>query len=200
MFDLAQKWFRKAHSLEPTYTCPEMIWDAMPKSGASQMHTHLQASLGSDIYYGNIERTRQGARLYAQLNNGRNYFTDYLSIHQALGLTIPIGDAHIIVHLVGDSLWQRLIDDKSHLCDRHPSKISKLWLWARNWKRVSTKHCISPFEVKTRISTPRKPNSALLAFVDDLQEYSFSFGMFLPPMVRENVLSPSSTWVINDFL
>ena len=126
MFDLAQKWFRKAHSLEPTYTCPEMIWDAVPKSGASQMHTHLQASLGSDIYYGNIERTRQGARLYAQLNNGRNYFTDYLSIHQALGLTIPIGDAHIIVHLVGDSLWQRLIDDKSHLCDRHPSKISKL--------------------------------------------------------------------------
>jgi galactose-1-phosphate uridylyltransferase len=100
MFELTKEWFEKAHSLEPKYTCPEMIWDAMPKSGASQMHTHLQVSLGYDIYYGNIERTRQGARYYAQINNGRNYFNDYLYIHQALGLTIPIGNAHIIVHLV----------------------------------------------------------------------------------------------------
>ncbi len=100
MFELTQEWFQKAYSIEPMYTCPEMIWDAMPKSGASQMHTHLQASLGYDIYYGNIERTRQGARLYAQTNNGSNYFTDYLYIHQVLGLTIPIGNVHIIVHLV----------------------------------------------------------------------------------------------------
>lgn len=100
MFELTQQWFAKVYSIEPMYTCPEMIWDAMPKSGASQMHTHLQASLGMDIYYGYIERTRQGARIYSQENNGRNYFNDYLSVHQALGLTIPIGNAHIIVHLV----------------------------------------------------------------------------------------------------
>lgn len=100
MFELTKEWFEKVHSIEPMYTCPEMIWDAMPKSGASQMHTHLQASLGYEIYYGNIERTRQGARLYAQMNHGRNYFSDYLYIHQVLGLTIPIGNAHILVHLV----------------------------------------------------------------------------------------------------
>jgi galactose-1-phosphate uridylyltransferase len=100
MFELTQEWFREAYAMEPKYTCPEMIWDAMPKSGASQMHTHLQASLGLEIYYGNIERTRQGARLYAKTNNGRNYFNDYLYIHQVLGLTIPIGKTHIIVHLV----------------------------------------------------------------------------------------------------
>jgi galactose-1-phosphate uridylyltransferase len=100
MFELAKEWFEKVYSIEPMYTCPEMIWDAMPKSGASQMHTHLQASLGFDIYYGNIERTRQGARYYSQINNGRNYFNDYLYIHQVLGLTIPIENANIIVHLV----------------------------------------------------------------------------------------------------
>ncbi|CAF4756382.1 unnamed protein product, partial [Rotaria magnacalcarata] len=63
------------------------------------MHTHLQASLGFDIYYGNIERTRQGARFYAQNNKGRNYFKDYLYIHQVLGLTIQIGNTNVIVHL-----------------------------------------------------------------------------------------------------
>ncbi|CAF5178452.1 unnamed protein product, partial [Rotaria magnacalcarata] len=51
------------------------------------------------IYYGNIERTRQGARFYAQNNNGRNYFKDYLYIHQVLGLTIQIGNTNVIVHL-----------------------------------------------------------------------------------------------------
>jgi galactose-1-phosphate uridylyltransferase len=107
MFELAQEWFRKAHAIEPMYACPEMIWDAMPKSGASQMHTHLQASLGSEIYYGNIERTRQGARSYAQTTDGRNYFNDYLYIHQALGLTIPVGKAQIVVHLVRTSLSKR---------------------------------------------------------------------------------------------
>lgn len=107
MFELAKRWFAKAHSLEPSYTCPEMIWDAMPKSGASQMHTHLQVSLGFDIYYGNIERLRQGARQYAQANHQRNYFKDFLYVHQALGLTIPIGDVHLIVHLVSVSVTNK---------------------------------------------------------------------------------------------
>jgi galactose-1-phosphate uridylyltransferase len=101
MFELAKEWFNKAYSLESSYSCPELIWDAMPKSGASQVHTHLQVSLGNDIYYGNIERTRQGARLYANQNDGRNYFKDYLYVHQCLGLTIPVGTARILVHLVG---------------------------------------------------------------------------------------------------
>ncbi|CAF3363057.1 unnamed protein product [Rotaria sp. Silwood1] len=147
MFELALEWFRRAYSIEPMYTCPEMIWDAMPKSGASQMHTHLQASLGFDIYYGNIERTRQGARFYAQRNNGRNYFNDYLYIHQMLGLTIQIGNAHIIVHLTPIKDLEIMIMDE---------KLNKNFYKAL--------HLV------------------LQTFVDDLKEYSFSFGMFLPPM------------------
>lgn len=147
MFELTQQWFRKVYSIEPTYTCPEMIWDAMPKSGASQMHTHLQASLGMDIYYGYIERTRQGARIYSQENYGRNYFNDYLFVHQALGLTIPIGNAHIIVHLTPvKDLEVMIIDEKL----------------GKNFYKAL--HLI------------------FRTFVDDLKEYSFSFGMYLPPM------------------
>ncbi|CAF3583204.1 unnamed protein product [Rotaria socialis] len=147
MFELAQEWFHKAYSMEPMYTCPEMIWDAMPKSGASQMHTHLQASLGFDIYYGNIERTRQGARFYAQNNNGRNYFKDYLYIHQVLGLTIQIGNTTVIVHLTPIKDLEIMIMDE---------KLN------RNFYKAL--HLV------------------LRTFVDDLNEYSFSFGMYLPPM------------------
>ncbi|CAF0786926.1 unnamed protein product [Adineta steineri] len=147
MFELTKEWFRKAHSIEPMYACPEMIWDAMPKSGASQMHTHLQASLGFDIYYGNIERIRQGARLYAQLNNGRNYFSDYLSVHQILGLTIPVGNAHIVVHLT-------------------PIKDLEIMIMGEKLERNFYKALHLVFRT----------------FVDDLNEYSFSLGMYLPPM------------------
>ncbi|CAF0743136.1 unnamed protein product [Adineta ricciae] len=147
MFELTKEWFEKAYKTEPIYTCPEMIWDAMPKSGASQMHTHLQASLGYEIYYGNIERTRQGARLYGQMNDLRNYFSDYVYIHQVLGLTIPIGRAQIVVHLTPiKDLEVMIIDEK---LDRDFYKALHL---------------------------------LFRTFVDDLNEYSFSLGMYLPPM------------------
>ncbi|CAF1118326.1 unnamed protein product [Adineta ricciae] len=153
MFELTKEWFEKAYKTEPIYTCPEMIWDAMPKSGASQMHTHLQASLGYEIYYGNIERTRQGARLYGQMNNLRNYFSDYVYIHQVLGLTIPIGRVQIVVHLTPiKDLEVMIIGDK---------------LDGDFYKAL---HLL------------------FRTFVDDLNEYSFSLGMYLPPM-NESVLT-----------
>ncbi|CAF0791586.1 unnamed protein product [Adineta ricciae] len=152
MFELAKEWFEKVYSTEPKYTCPEMIWDAMPKSGASQIHTHLQVSLGFDIYYGNIERTRQGARFYAQMNDGRNYFNDYLHIHQALELTIPIGNAHILVHLT-------------------PIKDLEVMVLGASLEKDFYKALHLIFRT----------------FIDDLQEYSFSFGMFLPPLNETSI-------------
>lgn len=152
MFELAQEWFSKAFAIEPMYTCPEMIWDAMPKSGASQVHTHLQVSLGYDIYYGNIERTRQAARIYAQMNDGRNYFNDFLYVHQALGLTIPIGNSQIVVHLT-------------------PIKDLEVMILGEKLEKDFYKaiHLI------------------MRIFVDDLKEFSFSFGMYLPPMNESSI-------------
>ncbi|UJR23569.1 hypothetical protein I4U23_026557 [Adineta vaga] len=160
MFELAKEWFEKVYSIESKYTCPEMIWDAMPKSGASQMHTHLQVSLGFDIYYGNIERTRQGARFYAQINNGRNYFNDYLHVHQALELTIPVGNAHILVHLT-------------------PIKDLEIMIFGEKLGKDYYKALHLIFRT----------------FVDDLQEYSFSFGMYLPPL-NETSLNGHNTPVV----
>ncbi|CAF2236593.1 unnamed protein product [Rotaria magnacalcarata] len=151
MFKLAQEWFQKVYSIESMYTCPEMIWDAMPKSGASQVHTHLQVSLGYDIYYGNIERIRQGARLYAQMNNGKNYFNDYVYVHQALGLTIPIGNVRIIIHLT-------------------PIKDLEVMILGERLEKDFYKALNLIFRV----------------FVDDLNEFSFSLGMHLPPMNESN--------------
>ncbi|CAF5064813.1 unnamed protein product, partial [Rotaria sp. Silwood1] len=64
-----------------------------------------------------------------------------------LGLTIQIGNAHIIVHLTPIKDLEIMIMDE---------KLNKNFYKAL--------HLV------------------LQTFVDDLKEYSFSFGMFLPPM------------------
>ena len=76
-----------------------MIWDAMPKSGASQVHTHFQVSLGAKSYYGGMRRYLDASRRYFDLNK-RNYFDDFILLHKALGLTYSLDDATLIANLV----------------------------------------------------------------------------------------------------
>jgi hypothetical protein len=50
---------------------------------------------------------------------------------------------------------------------------------------IFIKQCILFFEVREDINLEKYFKVfIILAFVDDLNEYSFSFGMYLPPMVR----------------
>lgn len=100
MFILMQQWLQKVHSLEPSNMFPQMTWDSLPKSGGSQIHTHFQVTLGPNSYYGNIQRFLETAEVYSIQNPTSDYFTDYIEIHHALGLTIPIGTAQVLVHLV----------------------------------------------------------------------------------------------------
>ena len=100
MFTKACEWFNIVHALRPKYSCPHIVWDSNSLTGTSQIYSHFQGSIGMNVYYDTIERIIEAAKGYAQLNDENNYFTDYLRIHQALGLTIPIKNAHIIVHLV----------------------------------------------------------------------------------------------------
>ncbi|CAF1089861.1 unnamed protein product, partial [Didymodactylos carnosus] len=132
MFELCKEWFKKAHNLEREYSYPEMIWDAMPKSGASQIHTHLQVSLGKDSYYGTIERTRQASKQYAKDHPHKNYFNDYLQT--------PLKDLELMI--IGEQL---------------------------------SKHFYRAIHLVFR------------SFIDDMNEYSFSFGMYLPPMDETSI-------------
>ena len=71
----------------------------MPKSGASQVHTHLQTSMGINAYYGGVRRLLEAAALYHEKNN-RDYFNDFILIHQALGLAKKINNTYLIINLV----------------------------------------------------------------------------------------------------
>merc|ERR1719468_162022 len=71
----------------------------MMKAGASQVHPHLQISVGSMSYYGGMRRHLDASKRYYEAHR-RNYFDDFINLHKALGLTYSVDNAVLITNLV----------------------------------------------------------------------------------------------------
>ena len=103
MFNLALKWFDKVNKIDENAKYPEILWDAMPKSGASQIHTHLQTTLSVDTYHGGVLRLKSVSKEYYN-DMGRDYLDDFILIHQALGLSVVYNNTYVIFNLVSNIL------------------------------------------------------------------------------------------------
>jgi hypothetical protein len=91
------------NDIDPTAKYPETIWDSMPKSGASQVHTHLQASMGVNSYYGIMRRWLESSKLYYK-DTRRDFLLDFVLIHRALGLAQTFDNIEVIFNLVRFSI------------------------------------------------------------------------------------------------
>ena len=78
---------------------PELLWDSMPKSGASQVHTHLQVSMGRMSYYGGMRRLLDACAHYYTVYQ-RSYLDDFILLHKALGLANRYNNTYVLVNLV----------------------------------------------------------------------------------------------------
>ena len=87
------------NDLDSTAKDPETIWDSMPKSGASQIHTHLQASMGISSYYGMMRRWLESSKLYYK-DTRRDFLLDFVLVHRALGLAQRFNNVDVIFNLV----------------------------------------------------------------------------------------------------
>ncbi|XP_038068819.1 uncharacterized protein LOC119738146 [Patiria miniata] len=96
---VSMKWFMKVYDTDKQYRYPHMIWDSLPKASASQIHPHAQITLSPVRHYGGIEHFRKAAIKYGRENHGKNYFTDLIKIHNALGLTVTLGNASALAYL-----------------------------------------------------------------------------------------------------
>jgi hypothetical protein len=67
----------------------------MPKSGASQIHTHLQTSITINTYYGFMNKYINNI-----FNKYPNYLDDYILIHSSLGLSFNLNNTFIIFNIV----------------------------------------------------------------------------------------------------
>ena len=87
------------NKIDPKSQYPELIWDAMYKSGASQIHTHLQVSMGKNAYYGMMRRWLDASARY---NNDyeRDFLDDFVLIHKALGLVYEYKEVSVIFNII----------------------------------------------------------------------------------------------------
>lgn len=87
--DVARRWFALAHQAVPQARYPLIIWNCLPRSGASIVHGHMQLLLAREQHYAQIERWRRTALAYSEANGLHgcsSYFADLLAAHTDLGL------------------------------------------------------------------------------------------------------------------
>jgi hypothetical protein len=66
------------------------------------IHILVHGTLNADRYYGLFEIIRNGAESYFKTTN-KNYFSDLVNIHRALGLTIDHKNATLLFPLVSEN-------------------------------------------------------------------------------------------------
>ena len=62
--DVAVRWFKATHVVDPELTHPHFSWDAMAHSGGSQAHTHVSTFMGRGHYMGNMGALAKAANDY----------------------------------------------------------------------------------------------------------------------------------------
>lgn len=97
-FAVALKWAKAAHNDDHAARYFFLWWNCLWNSGASIIHGHAQMTLTRGMHYPKVEHWRRSALLY-RIGHGRNYFDDLISVHTALALAQPVGNAHILVNL-----------------------------------------------------------------------------------------------------
>lgn len=99
LMNLTLTWFDKAHGVFPSARFPSMIWDVLPKCGASQVHPHLHGFLDPERYHGVSESWRLGGQDYFNIE-GTNLFTDMAQLASSLGLAVSYKSAVAFASLV----------------------------------------------------------------------------------------------------
>lgn len=96
--DTAWRWIGDAHRDRPHAVYPFVMWNCLPRSGASIVHAHMQVALAEGLAYARVELWRRAAAMYRS-RSGRDYFDDLYGVHQALGLAGQDGAHRRLAHL-----------------------------------------------------------------------------------------------------
>ncbi len=85
--DTAWRWLLAAHAHDSTAVYPIIVWNCLPKSGATLMHGHMQVALAHGHAYAHVEQWRRAATHYRTAWQ-RSYFDDLFALHAAMELDV----------------------------------------------------------------------------------------------------------------
>ncbi|CAL8144873.1 unnamed protein product [Orchesella dallaii] len=95
----SKQWFQKAFETDSSQKYPSLMWDALPHAGASQVHPHIHGVLDAYQYVGGFESWHQVSIQYFKKYQ-RSFWSDFVQLHVALGLSISHGEAIALVPIV----------------------------------------------------------------------------------------------------
>ncbi|KAK3240162.1 hypothetical protein CYMTET_49980 [Cymbomonas tetramitiformis] len=99
LLSAADEWLQQAHAVRPDAQHPLLLWNCLPRAGASQFHGHAQIMLSS-VDFPEFERLRHGALEYASSGSKSHvdpeaavaqYYRDVARAHRAVGLLREFG-------------------------------------------------------------------------------------------------------------
>ncbi len=91
LLSVAGTWTRRAHEAENDARYFFLLWNCLPRAGASLIHGHAQITLSTKMAHARVESWRAAAARYRQ-ETGGDYFADLVAVHAALGLAVPVGE------------------------------------------------------------------------------------------------------------
>lgn len=94
-FDVAEKWFKRAHNTTPKAIYPLFTWNCLWRAAASVIHGHAQVALTEGQAYAKIEELRFLTHKYQETFR-QNYFDDVYYVHEKLGLGFERGGVKLM--------------------------------------------------------------------------------------------------------
>ena len=91
---VAGEWAERAHERDDAARYFFLLWNCLPRAGASLIHGHAQMTLSTVMAQAHVELWRAAAARYAEATGG-DYFADLASVYRGLGLTVPTRDPSV---------------------------------------------------------------------------------------------------------
>lgn len=88
LLTVAGEWAARAHAVDADARHLFLLWNCLPRAGASLTHGHAQMLLSRAMPQAHVARWHAAATRYAVETGGR-YFADLAAVHAALGLGGP---------------------------------------------------------------------------------------------------------------
>ncbi|MCA9397481.1 hypothetical protein KC573_01515 [candidate division WWE3 bacterium] len=95
---VANQWFEKVHQQDSEALYPLFQWNCLWRAAASIPHGHAQVSVTEKTPYTEVDFMRASSLAYEN-EFGSNYFDDYFTLHQELGLAVEKSGLRIIFPL-----------------------------------------------------------------------------------------------------
>ena len=94
LLSVAGAWAERAHQSDEAARYFFLLWNCLPRAGASLIHGHAQMTLSATMAQARVELWRAAAARYREAH-GSDYFADLATVHRAQGLAVPLADSPV---------------------------------------------------------------------------------------------------------